>query len=160
MNGNPLDLLFIIIVVVFAILGAARGFVKEIFGKAAFIVSLLAAVFLRNYVAGFFSNSIKNALIANIVAFLIVFVVVFLVIKILQEIFSKIFSGSILKSLDHSLGFLFGIVEGVAIVAFIIMVIIIQPWFDSEAIFAGSLFYGMFGGVLSGTVKSINIISA
>lgn len=160
MNGNPLDLLFIIIVVVFAILGAARGFVKEIFGKAAFVVSLLAAVFLKNYLAEFFTNTIKNALIANIVSFLIIFVVVFLLIKIIQEIFSKIFSGSILKSLDRSLGFLFGIVEGIAIIAFIMMIIIIQPWFDSDAIFAGSLFYGMFGGVLSGTIKSIDIISA
>lgn len=160
MTGNPLDLLFIIIIGAFAILATIRGFVRELFSKVAFIGALILALVFTNTLKVMFYDTVKNESLSAIIAFLIIFAGTFLIIKIVQEIFSKIFSTSILKSLDRALGFLFGIVEGLVIVAVIIFVFMIQPWFDTTSIFTGSFFYNLLAPFISDATKSIGGFSA
>lgn len=155
MNGNPLDLVFIIIILCFTILAAVHGFVREVFGKAAFVVAVLAAVVFMNSLVPMFLPSVHNAILASIISFVVIFVAVFLLIKILQEIFAKLFSIPILSSLNHALGFLFGIVEGFAVVCFIMFIFMVQPWFDTVTIFSGSIFYDLLYPVISVTRESI-----
>lgn len=160
MTGNPLDLLFIIIVAFFAVVAAFHGFVKEVFSKIAFVGALILAVVFTNTLKIAFVDSVKSDMLAAVISFLIIFVGSFLIIKIIQEIFSKIFSASILKSLDHALGFLFGVVEGVAVVSAIILVFTMQPWFDTSSILAGSIFYNFLMPFISDATKTIGEIAA
>lgn len=160
MTGNPLDLMFIVIIVVFALMAAINGFIKEAFSKIAFIGAIIVAVIFTNMLKLAFYGVVKNTILSAIIAFLILFIGTFLIIKIIQEIFAKIFSKKILKSLDHALGFLFGIVEGLAIVAVIMLVFIIQPWFDTSAIFEGSLFYNYLAPIISGATQTVKGLAA
>ena len=72
-----------------------------------------------------------------------------LLVKIIQQLFSKAFSGEMLRGLDRSLGLLFGLVEGVVVVAFIILVMISQPWVDFRSALDGSFFDKILSSVIA-----------
>ena len=92
-------------------------------------------------------------MVEKVLGFISVFVIVFLIIKIIQVIISKLFSFSILKSLDRTLGFFFGIVEGFALVALIIFVLNIQPFFHANRLLEGSFYSNITNQVIN-TIQS------
>ena len=67
----------------------------------------------------------------------------------------KAFSGEIMSGLDHSLGVFVGIAEGFAIIAVILGIIYMQPWFDYEDLLENSIFHKMLSGILSAPVNEI-----
>ena len=89
--------------------------------------------------------------LANIFAFVLVFILVFLIVKVIQQVVGKIFEGKILGQLNRLLGFAFGIVEGLAIVALVLIILTVQPWFDVSPILTGSIFYKIFQIFLANT---------
>ena len=80
--------------------------------------------------------------------FSLIFVIVFLIVCIIQQLVAKAFSGEIMKGLDRTLGLFLGIIEGLVIVAFVIVVLSIQPWFNVEQLYEGSLFYKLLANLL------------
>ncbi len=141
MSFNPIDVFFIILILVIAFTATAKGFVRAIFGKLSWIIGLLGAFCFYKKLDFYISNTIKNHTLSIIVSFLLIFIVIFLVIKIVETIISKIFEGEILKGLDKALGFIFGIVEGLAVVIIIIVIFRIQPWIPTDELFNGSYFF-------------------
>ncbi len=136
-----IDYIFFVIVFIFAMVTLIKGFVDEIFGKAALVLGILFGLVFYNELAKYLLPSINNVVICNILAFLILFVGVFILVKIVGAILGKIFQIRILKSLDRTLGFAFGVIEGLAIVALIIFILNIQPFFDPRPILKESFFY-------------------
>lgn len=149
MTFAPIDALFIIIILVIAVIAAARGLIKEFFSKAALICGLAIAVIFSPRLAVYAVKTFPNKSVANVLSFLILFIAVFLVVKIIQQLFSKAFSGEMLRGLDRSLGLLFGLVEGVVVVAFIILVMISQPWVDFRSALDGSFFDKILSSVIA-----------
>ena len=143
MNQSILDLVFLSIVVLFAVLGVVRGFIKELFARGAPVLGLWAAVLLYRRVNEFFEPYIKIHILSLIVSFLMVFIVVYIILMIVRNIVSGIFGGEILKGLDRILGFAFGIVEGLALVALLLILLQAQPWFDVSELLEQSFFYRM-----------------
>lgn len=143
MNFAIIDWVFSGVILLFAIGGAIKGFIDNVFGKIAFIVGIILAWLFYKNIAGGLLKDVKNTYIANVLAFLLIFVVTFLVIKLVQMIVAKVFEWSILKSLDRTLGFIFGIVEGGAVVCLIVFLISVQPFFNPAPLLGGSFFYGI-----------------
>lgn len=137
---TPFDYVLSIIILIFAIVGLIKGFVDNIFGKLALICGIICGVYFYDDLAAKVWSFIGHEIVENILGFITVFVIVFLIIKILQIIISKIFSFSILKSLDRTLGFFFGIVEGFALVALMIFILNIQPFFPANRLLEGSFY--------------------
>ena len=152
MNFLPVDYFFCILILIFALIAFSRGFLSEVFGKAAWVAGIICAVFSYKKVAVSLAPKITNQIICSVLAFLIVFVVVFMLVKISEMILQKIFQISLLNSLDHGLGLLFGLEEGFAVVCLIIFILQVQPFVDCGNLLNGSFFANLMGIVFSSDV--------
>ena len=159
MTYAPVDIIFLLIVLLFAISAFARGLVKEFFGKAALVCGIIFALLFSSHLFPYVQSGIKNELLSKLIAFLLIFVIVFLLVKIIQEIVAKFFSGDILKSLDRSLGLVFGIIEGLALVALILVILTTQPWFSTEGILGESAFYRFLLPIVDSSAKKIQTMA-
>ncbi|MCR4735577.1 MAG: CvpA family protein [Treponema sp.] len=135
---SVVDLVMIGIIALFGIITAIKGFSKEIFAQAAWILGVICAVIFYKTLFPFVYDIIKISSLAMILAFIVIFIGVFLIVKIVGHLISKIFSGEILGSLDHTLGFVLGIIEGFIIVLVLVFLLECQPWFDVSPLFEGS----------------------
>ncbi|MBD5413401.1 MAG: CvpA family protein [Treponema sp.] len=151
----PVDICFLILILVFAVLALLKGFIKEIFGKVSVIGGLACSIVFSPRLTPYVEDAIHNKIVAVILSFLLVFVAVFLMICIVQRIFEKIFSGEIMRGLDRVLGFLLGAAEGVVIILFLMVIVTIQPWFDTKSIIDGSLFFSMFSSFIDSSAQYI-----
>lgn len=149
MNFITVDYIFGVIILVIAFVALIKGFVSEIFGKAAWVLGILCSIFFYANIAELLLPSINNVVLCNILSFLIIFVAVFIVVKLVGLILQKLFSFSILKSLDHALGLFFGLVEGLAVIWGIIFLLKLQPFIDVSGFLNGSFFYNFVDGFLS-----------
>lgn len=148
------DIIFLVVIFIFAVIAAAKGFIKAIFGKLCWIFGLIAAFFLHRKLLKYMNELVHNETVSLVLCFVLIFVVVFLIVKIIQTALEKIFDGEIMKGLDRSLGFFFGIVEGITILFFITFILLNQPWFDCSKLFEGSLFIKILGPLLDYSNKT------
>lgn len=159
MNIAPIDVVFIVIILVLVANGAIRGFIALFFGKAAFWVGFAAGIVCNTPVAQILLQWIPVVILAKIAAFLLLFIITYVVIKLVEKILGWIFKGNILKSLDRSLGFFFGLVEGLLVVVLILFLLNLQPWIDVGGLLQDSIFNKIFIGTLSQSTESVEIIS-
>ena len=155
MTFLPVDYFFCIVILIFALIALSKGFLAEIFGKAAWVLGIIGAVFFYKKVASPLAVKIQNQLVCTVLAFLIVFVV-FLLVKICEMILEKLFQLSLLKSLDRALGLMFGLVEGFAIVCLLIFILTVQPFVDTSSLLNGSFFVNLMGVVFASPIFQKN----
>lgn len=134
MTFSFIDIIFLIIVLFFAITACVSGFIHEFFGKLAVVAGAVCAVFFCGKLSPYLLKIINNKTVDLVIAFILIFVAVFLFVKILQTALKNVFSGEILNSLDHVLGFIFGALEGAVVVSCILILLKAQVWFDSSSI--------------------------
>ena len=137
-----LDIVLTVIAAILIFRGLTRGFVEEFFSLGAVIVGALAAFMFHSNVAAYIRENYLNDFwgLPELLGFLAVFIAVFIVSKILQKIFNDIINGMKLSGLNKILGGALGFVEGVVVIAILLFIINIQPFFDSGDILHGSLF--------------------
>ena len=82
MDFKLIDVIIILIIVLFAIIGTAKGFIKAIFGKLCWILGILAAIFFYRKLSEHMISLVHNQTVSYILCFILIFVVVFLVVKI------------------------------------------------------------------------------
>lgn len=142
------DAILGVIVLICALSCLIKGFVQEIFGKAAIIMGVLLAFMFYSKLDEKIVAAIKIPLLSKILSFILIFMVVFLVIKCISAILQNIFQGEILGSLDRVLGLLFGAIEGFAFSFLVIYLLTIQPWIPTDTLFEGSWFFSVFNSFL------------
>ena len=91
MTIAPVDICFLIIVLIFAIAALVKGFVKELFSKVSVIGGLAAAIFFAPKLDVYVSQTITNSAVSIALSFFLIFIVVFLALSILQHFIAKIF---------------------------------------------------------------------
>ncbi len=164
MNLPIIDLIFLGIILVCAIVALIRGFINELFGMGVPVISAWVAILFYSRLVPVFDPLVKIHVLAVVISFLIFFAGIFIILKILQLLIKKIFSAKIFTSLDRILGFVFGLVEGLAIVAIVLIILSAQSWFDVSELLNGSIFYKMLSGVLAvpveGVVNTVNSVSS
>lgn len=160
MMGAPIDVVFLLIIFLFAVLAGINGFLNEFFGKAAPVVAVWVALILYKPLVFPIQQYVKNMTVSVILSFTLIFVMAFIVVKLLQSMMKNIFGGEIFIQLDRFLGFLFGIIEGFAIVCVILILLRIQPWFSVTSILERSIFDSMLNTFvrepLNDFVQSVN----
>ena len=139
-----IDLVFFVVVASFAVIACVKGFVDELFDRGAPLIAVWAAIFGYKMLAVKLLPYVRFPVLANVFGFLLVFILVFLIVKVIQQVVGKIFEGKILGQLNRLLGFAFGVVEGLAVVALVLILLTVQPWFNVSPILSGSIFYRMF----------------
>lgn len=156
----PIDIVFLLIILLCSVLAAMNGFLNEVFGKAAPVVAVWVALIFYKPLVLPIQQYVKNPTVSVILAFVLVFVMAFIVVKLMQSVIKNIFGGEIFTQLDRFLGVIFGIIEGVAVVCVILILLRLQPWFPVSSILEKSFFDSMLNPFvrepLNGFIQSVN----
>lgn len=155
MTFNFLDIVFIVIILFIAIHGAVNGFIRELFGKAALILGILAAVMFYAKLMPYINRHIKSVFVSQILAFLLIFILVYLIIRLIQHFVGAFFSGDILRGLDRALGFFLGAAEGILLVSLVLVLLYAQPWFKVGPLVDKSFFHTVLEKFLAKPVSRV-----
>lgn len=150
------DIIFILIILYFAISSAQNGLIKEVFGKLAVIFGVLAGVYFCGILTPYLARIVNFPVLDTILAFMLIFTAVFLFIKIVQIILSGLFKCEVLKSLDKALGFFLGVIEGTLIVSAVLILIVAQPWFNSSKLIENCAVWKFLEPILSPSVAFVS----
>lgn len=156
MTFTFVDVVFAVIILALAIAGAVKGFVAELFGKAALVLGLIVAVLFYSKLYPYIARWISIDFFAQAVAFLLLFIATYLLVKILQHVIGSFFQSEIMSGLNRTLGFFLGVVEGVLVVAVVLIAMYAQPWFDIGSLFDGSFFANILSGIIAQPVQYVN----
>jgi uncharacterized membrane protein required for colicin V production len=100
-----------VLAIVFAVLGARRGLISELFRFAAFLVGFFVAFLYYRDLQGMMGGFAKNPQVTAVVAFILLFVVAFVVITIAGYLLTKFTDAVTLGWVDHLCGLLFGLLK-------------------------------------------------
>ena len=157
MGLTAIDIVFLVIIAIFALRCALRGIVTELMSMAALVFGMLAAIFTfrktAELVRGKFIPDVKA--LPEIISFIAIFLAVFAVIKILEIILKDIIERIELGGPDRFLGFFLGIAEGLVIVCLLLFLIKIQPFVEPELVLEGSLLAELLMPFIIGTKKEL-----
>jgi membrane protein required for colicin V production len=158
-----IDIILLIVILLFVIRAALRGFIKEALSLAALVLGILGGFFFREAGADFIKSrlpSLQNMqVISEVLAFIAIFIIVFLVVILFKKILSDIAASLNLGGLDKFLGMIFGFVEGITFTVLVLFVISIQPIFPVDGILGGSVFAGIFLPLLDETLSNFTGIA-
>ena len=108
------DIVLVIIILLSALLGLARGLVKEVLSLVIWGAAFVAALYLGDVVGARFGADIGESL-RRVAGFAAVFIVVLLAGAIVQWLFAKLIETTGLTGTDRFLGFLFGGARGIVV---------------------------------------------
>jgi membrane protein required for colicin V production len=120
---NFLDILFLTIVILSTLFGIIKGFVRELFSLAFFIIALILSFLYYSDVGTIYSKYLSEN-IANFAGFVTIFVLVLIVGALATYFIKKMFVLGPLKTVDRIFGGVFGMVRGILIAALIVFVMI------------------------------------
>jgi membrane protein required for colicin V production len=124
---NILDLILIIILFLSILFGVLKGFIRELFSLAFFIIGVVLS-FLFYYEAGqLFIPFLKNREVSNFAGFITIFVVVLILGALVTYFIKKLFTLGPLKSIDMILGGVFGLLRGILIASIIVFALVVFP---------------------------------
>jgi len=130
------DIIFLVILAISALLGVLRGLVKEALSLASWFAAIVAGTLFSAELADMMVNLINNASLRRIAAFAILFIVVIFAGTLTSNLISKLTQAAGLKGADRTLGGLFGILRGMIIVLVLVLVgsqfELSQNWFNGS----------------------------
>ncbi len=121
---NYIDIIFIIVIIYFTILGLRKGLIRSIGGILSIIVGFyVASMFYLRFsiwIQGL-STSLTET-IASIVAFVLIFIVVNRLFMVIVYVLDKVFSLPIVGIFNKLFGALFGFLTGSLIIGIIVLI--------------------------------------
>jgi membrane protein required for colicin V production len=152
-----IDIVFLVIIAIFAFRCALKGIVSELMSMAALILGLLAAIFFfrktAELIRGRFIPDVK--ILPEIISFALVFFIIFAAIKIIETILKEIIEGIKLGGPDRFFGFFLGLAEGLVIVCLLLFIINVQPFVEPELVLEDSFFAELLIPFIIGTKKEL-----
>lgn len=115
MNGFDLTILGVILV--FAVIGIVRGFIKEVLSLVSWILAFWVAFTFAEPASVVFEPYIDAPLLRLVAAFAALFVFTLLLLTIISYLLHKLLSVSGIKGTDRVLGAIFGALKGLVIIA-------------------------------------------
>ncbi len=143
MNLVALDIIFLVILLIATFRCVIKGFVSEIMSLAALILGIGGAVLFSGAAARFLDNQFGPSVWNQVVSFLVIFLVLYIVVKAFEGGLKRLLERLNLGSLDRALGFFLGVAEGFILVSVIIIVLRLQPFFDTNELLEGSIVAGI-----------------
>jgi membrane protein required for colicin V production len=120
---NWLDYVLLAIIVLTAVVGIIKGFVRQVIGLVAVIAGLVLAVVYYRQTAHVFQAFVKNQLVSNFLGFLLIFVIVLVAGSILGHLITKAMIGP-LAFVNRLFGALFGLLKAVLICGVLIFALV------------------------------------
>lgn len=126
---NITDAVILLVLLISAIFGFMRGFVKEVLSISGWIGATFLSLHLFPILKPYARQYIENLLISDIVTGVGIFILSLVVLSFLTHAISEKVKASSLGALDRSLGIFFGIARAVVIVgiAWLVFVQFIPP---------------------------------
>lgn len=135
---NALDWVLLAILILGGLRGLMRGLVSELSSVAAPAAGVASAVFLYKWGAEVLRTQFHLQFAPEVVACLALFIIAFVLVKIVATVMRDGLEAAELDKVDRGLGFVLGLVEGTAIVALVLIVLQVQPLFDTKRLLADS----------------------
>jgi len=110
------DYLVLAILLVSALLGLARGLIKEILSLCAYLAAFLGAVWWGPPVSDWLMAYLENPLLRTGVAYLVVFLIILLLVGLVNMTLATLIQKTGLTPADHGLGAMFGFLRGLLLV--------------------------------------------
>ena len=120
---NNLDVVFLIIVGISALVGIARGMTKELLSIVGWVLAALAVFYLVPIVEPIMQKYIASKMLANLVSGLAILIVFCIFWILTADRLGAAVRSSRLSALDRILGFVFGAARGVLIVILVALLI-------------------------------------
>jgi membrane protein required for colicin V production len=137
---NFLDWILLAVIALTAIRASVRGFVKELFSVAAPVAGLGAALALYKPAGAFLKGRFGLEFIPEAVAFAAILVLGIVIVRIIASMLREGLEAANMEGVDRILGFCFGALEGLVVVAFLVLLLALQPFADASGLLAGSFF--------------------
>lgn len=127
-----LDIVFTAVIVLSAIYGLFRGFVREVLSLIAWVLSFWVASRFASDVAVYLDGLVPYRDARLVVAFVVLFFIVLAVGMLVSRLTGKLTRASGISG-DRTLGGVFGLLRGVVIVTVLVMVTAITPLAEDRA---------------------------
>ena len=139
---NNLDVIFLIIAGISALVGIARGMTKEILSVVGWILAAVALLYLVPLLNPFTEKYIASTTLSYIVTGMVVLIVFCIIWVLTADKLSSIIRSSKLSALDRIFGFVFGLARGALIIILIaLMFSTLIPAQTKKGAFAESKIY-------------------
>ncbi len=125
MGLNWLDILLLVILALTVLIGAIKGFLRQIVGLMAVVIGLILSIKYYPLGAEIF-GFISNQVLAQLLGFFLIFIVVLCLGWVINILLAKIVRGP-LKSLNHFLGACLGFVKGLLICGVVVFGLLVFP---------------------------------
>jgi membrane protein required for colicin V production len=122
---NWLDILLFVIIAVTVIIGAIRGFIRQIIGLLAVIAALVLAIKYYSFGSEIFAF-IRNDVLAQLLGFFLIFVAVLCIGWVINILLAKAVRGPF-KAMNRLLGACFGLIKGVVICCVVVFGFLVFP---------------------------------
>ena len=141
---NNLDVFFLIIVGISALVGIARGFTKELLSVLGWVAAGSAVYFLTPVVDPMMQKYISSEILSKLVSGMLVLLVVCVFWVLAVDKIATSIRQSKLSPLDRIFGLLFGALRGALVVVLIVMMISsIVPEDTKKGVFASSQIFSV-----------------
>lgn len=114
---NGLDIFIIGAFLASALIGALRGFTKEILSLFSWGGSISLSYIFLPVCRGFFAQYISNPMMVDGVTYFCLFIAFLILLSIIAGIIAGYIHESSFRGVDHSLGFGFGMIRGVVVIS-------------------------------------------
>ena len=134
---SPVDIAIVVVLLVSAIIGIFRGFIREVLSLASWLVAIYVAWTFAAQGAVYLEPYVSQKELRGIASFAAIFVGTLIIVSIISYVIYRLFALAGITGLDRSLGGIFGLIRGVVIVALMILAATFMdfaphPWFQSS----------------------------
>ena len=139
---NNLDVIFLIIVGISALVGIARGMTKELLSVIGWVLSAVALFYLVPLLNPYMKNYVSSDLLANIVSGMAILLVFCIIWILTVDKLASVIRSSKLSALDRLFGFVFGTARGVLLVVLMALLIsTLMPEDSKKGVFEKSVLF-------------------
>ncbi|MBR1825242.1 MAG: CvpA family protein [Alphaproteobacteria bacterium] len=139
---NNVDVIFLIIAGISALVGIARGMTKEILSIIGWVLAAAALFYLVPLVTPVMEQYVTSKWLANIVAGMVILLIFCIIWILTVDKLASMIRSSKLSALDRMFGFVFGLARGALIVILIALLIsTLMPEDSKKGVFEKSVLF-------------------
>ena len=139
---NNLDVIFLIIVGISALVGIARGMTKELLSIIGWVLAAAALFYLVPLVNPFMQTYVSSELLASIVSGMLILLIFCIIWILTVDKLASLIRSSKLSALDRLFGFVFGTARGILLVVLVALLIsTLMPEDSKKGVFEKSVLF-------------------
>ena len=110
-----LDVFLFSVLVIFTIVGLARGFTREVFSLGSWVGAAIITIYALPHARPYLAEHIRDPTLVNIIAGVSIFILALILLGLLASMISFRMRGDVLSGIDRILGMVFGFAKTMAL---------------------------------------------